>query len=83
MITTRRKQLYKSPRTAEALEFIRGFVRLRKRFPRNDEIASHMGWKNDTSATDCLTRLVVQGHIVRHEESRRYTHRRYRYELRE
>lgn len=82
-MAARKKQIYKSPRTNEALEFIRGFVRLRKRFPRNDEIAQHMGWKHDTSATDCLMRLVAQGHIIRHEESRRYTHRRYRYELRE
>lgn len=77
------RRSYSTPRTDEALEFIRGFVRLRKRFPRPDEISDHMGWKNRTSAIDCLTRLVVQGHVVRHEETRRYTQRKYRYELRE
>lgn len=68
-------------RTAEALEFIRSEVANARPFPTPKELADHMGWRQETSARDCLMRLIMQGHVIRRTISETKSRRRYHYEL--
>lgn len=49
------------PRQAAALAFIHERLAQGRPFPTNREIADHMGWKNESSANDCLRRLQWRG----------------------
>lgn len=51
-------------RQAQLLQFIDARLDAGKRFPSNQEIATHMGWKNENSANDCLYRLAWRGELA-------------------
>ena len=46
---------------AKCLAYIRSEITSGRRFPSDHQIATHMGWKNDHSAYDCLKRLEWRG----------------------
>ncbi len=64
------------PRQAEALAFIEAEVDAGRPFPSVSAIAKFMGWKNDVSAYDCLTRLAWRGHLSCERGSSREDRRR-------
>lgn len=72
-----------SEKQREVLEFIRRCVKENGVFPNATAVAVHMGWKNETSASDCLSRLAAKGYlrVARRIPSRRGW--RTIYELRE
>lgn len=47
------------------LDFIDEHLRAGKPFPRASAIATHMGWKQEASAHDCLCRLAWRGLVSR------------------
>jgi SOS-response transcriptional repressor LexA len=49
------------PKQAAVLAFIKRRLKAGWAFPGYREIANHMGWKNDSSAVDCLERLKWRG----------------------
>jgi Mn-dependent DtxR family transcriptional regulator len=47
------------------LELLRYIRRSRPVFPTTRQMADFMGWKNEASATDCLSRLAWRGYVRR------------------
>jgi hypothetical protein len=50
---------------SKVLGFATEEVREGRPFPTLRKIASHMGWKNETSARDCLRKLEWRGKVQR------------------
>ena len=51
------------PQQQRALEYLQSVVAATGKFPSRMEIAAHMGWKNESSVSDCLARLHWRGKI--------------------
>ncbi len=67
----------------QVYDYITSEVDAGKRFPSMHAIARFMGWKSDSSAIDCLDRLVYRGKLRRTaaEPSAYRRTQRYRWEL--
>lgn len=49
--------LKRAPKRAAVLEFIKAELRAGRTFPTTERVAAHMGWKNTSSAFNCLDNL--------------------------
>jgi len=68
--------------TMQVLEIIRWHFETHKRMPTNQQIADEMGWNNGSSVADALSRLVVNGHLIRKPVTdTRKSRRKFVYEL--
>ncbi len=62
------------PKRLAVYDFIKAKTQSENEFPTSSDIAAHMGWKNITSANDCLNALVGRGLVRRQWTGRRYTY---------
>ena len=53
----------RQPSKERVLAFIKDEVAAGRGFPNAVRIATHMGWKNESSAYDCLYSLVASRHL--------------------
>jgi hypothetical protein len=54
-----------APSRQAVLRFIDAEIAAGRPFPSSAAIKAHMNWKNETSATDCLSRLCFERRIRR------------------
>lgn len=66
---------------AAVLQFIKKEIAAGRRFPTRAQIATHMGWRNQSSAEDALMRAAANGDLVVEHRARSGRGFRYTYAL--
>ena len=61
----RRPGIVNGSRTNQAFEFIKAEIARTGRFPSDNDIRDHMGWRGTSGVNDTLLRLVEQGRLRR------------------